>query len=71
MGHTTTFRLTKELARWIEESATRIGVSQGQFIREHLARARQRDTKSKKFMRLAGTHRGPSDLSQRRGFAAK
>lgn len=71
MSQTITFRPTKELARWIELAARRSGVSQGYLIREHLARARRLDTKSKKFMRLAGTVRGAPDLSTRKGFSKK
>jgi hypothetical protein len=71
MGQTITFRITKELATWLEETASRIGISQGELIREHLARARHGDEKAKKFMRLAGTVRGPADLSQRKGFSTK
>ena len=71
MGQTITFRPTKELALWIAQAANRSGMSQGQFIREHLSRARRGDNKSKKFMRLAGTVRGPADLSSRKGFASK
>ncbi len=69
MGQTITFRPTKKLAAWIEETANRIGVSQGQLIREHLERARTADRSSKKFMRLAGIIRhGPRDLSTKKGF---
>ena len=71
MSHTISLRITKELATWLEETARRIGISQGEFIREHLARARRGDAKVKKFMRLAGTVRGPADLSQRKGFSSK
>jgi hypothetical protein len=69
MGKTITFRPTKKLAGWIEETAARIGVSQGQLIRDHLERARTTDRSSKKFMRLAGIIRhGPRDLSTKKGF---
>jgi len=71
MSQTITVRITKELATWLEETASRIGVSQGALIREHLSRARRGDAKAKKFMRLAGALRGPTDLSQRKGFSAK
>jgi hypothetical protein len=71
MGLTITFRPTKELAHWIAQAAHRSGLSQGQFIREHLLRARQADHKSKKFMRLAGVVRGSADLSSRKGFSSK
>jgi hypothetical protein len=70
MGQTITFRPTKKLAAWIEETAARMGVSQGQLIREHLERARAGDRISRKFMRLAGIIRGgPRDLSTRKGFS--
>jgi hypothetical protein len=72
MGQTITFRPTKKLATWIEETAARIGVSQGQLIRDHLERARQSDNGARKFMRFAGVIRGgPRDLSTRKGFSKK
>ncbi|CAN5450869.1 hypothetical protein BH20VER3_BH20VER3_23170 [soil metagenome] len=71
MGHTITFRPTKKLAQWIEHAAARIGVSQGQFIRSHLERARAGDRTSKKFLRLAGTVRGAPNLSSRKGFSPR
>ena len=72
MGQTITFRPTKKLAEWIEQTAARIGVSQGKLIRDHLERARTTDRSSKKFMRLAGLIRGgPRDLSERKGFSTK
>jgi len=67
MSHTITVRLTKELASWLEEVASKTGVSQGEIIREQLERAKAgRSTQS--FMRLAGAIRGPRDLSRRKGF---
>ena len=72
MGHTISFRPTKKLAAWIEETAARIGISQGQLIRDHLERARQKDNGARKFMRFAGVIRnGPRDLSTRKGFSRK
>ncbi len=72
MGQTITFRPTKKLAGWIEQAAAQMGISQGQFIRSHLERARGGDRTSKKFMRLAGAVRSaPRDLSLRKGFAKK
>ena len=69
MDQTITFRPTKKLASWIEQTAERIGVSQGQLIREQLERARTADRSSKKFMRISGIIRGgPGDLSIKRGF---
>ncbi|PYI97213.1 MAG: hypothetical protein DME98_09075 [Verrucomicrobia bacterium] len=70
MGHTLTIRLPKNLATWIENASARTGISQGEFVRQHLERARSQDTSSKKFMRLAGRIRnGPRDLSMRKGFS--
>lgn len=68
MSQTITVRLPDDLAHWIETSAERSGVSQGQIVREHLERARGADPKGKGFMRLAGSVRGARDLSQRKGF---
>ena len=72
MGQTITFRPTKKLAGWIEQTAAQMGVSQGQFIRSHLEQARGDDRTSKKFVRFAGVIRnGPRDLSTRKGFSKK
>jgi hypothetical protein len=67
MGHTLTVRLQRELASWLEEQAAESGVSQGQIVREQLEKARA--ASSLRFMRLAGSVRGPRDLSTRKGFA--
>src|SRR5438874_3885838 len=40
MGHTTTVRLTEELAAWLDEVASRTGLSRGRIIRDQLERAR-------------------------------
>ena len=69
MSQPITVRLSEELAAWIEESASRTGLSQGQVVRQHLERARSTDTGAKKFMRLAGSIKGARDLSTRKGFA--
>ena len=70
MSHTITVRLTTELAQWLEETASRTGVSQGQIVREQLARAKATDKVGRPFLRLAGSVRGlPRDLSQRKGYA--
>jgi predicted transcriptional regulator len=68
MSHTITIRLTKELASWLEETATRTGVAQGQIVRESLEKARAEGS-SRPFMRLAGAVRGPKNLSGRKGFS--
>ena len=68
MSQTITVRLDKELSSWLEETAARTGISQGQIVREQLAKARTAKG-SKPFMRLAGIMRGPKDLSHRRGYS--
>jgi predicted transcriptional regulator len=68
MGHTITVRLDADLARWLEETAAKTGVSQGKIVRDQLERARA-NAKLQSFMRLAGVVRGPKDLSARKGFS--
>ena len=70
MSHTLTIRLDPELAAWLEEAASKAGVSQGQLIRDQLAKAKAAIA-TKPFMRLAGAVRGPRDLSTRKGFSRK
>jgi len=71
MGHTITIRLTKELAEWLEQTAAKTGLSQGQLVRKELEKARSTSS-SKQFMGLAGVLRGlPRDLSKRKGFSTK
>jgi hypothetical protein len=68
MGQTITVRLTKELATWLEQVAAMMSVSQGKIIRDQLEKAKA-SASSQAFMRLAGTVRGPKDLSSRKGFS--
>lgn len=68
MGHTITVRLNKDLATWLEETAHRTGVAQGQIVREHLERAKAA-VGNRPFMKLAGAVRGPRNLSRRKGFS--
>ena len=68
MSQTTTVRLTKDLAAWLEEVSAKTGVSQGKLIRDQLERARAGE-RSRSFMKLAGAVRGPKDLSARKGFS--
>jgi len=68
MSHTITVRLTRELAEWLEEAAASTGVSQGKIVRDQLEKARA-SRSGKAFMRLAGSVRGPRDLSSRKGFS--
>ena len=70
MSHTLTIRLDSELSAWLEEAASRAGISQGQLIRDQLEQAKAASA-TKPFMRLAGAARGPRDLSTRRGFSRK
>ena len=69
MSHTITIRLDKELAAWLEHTAAKTGVSQGQLIREQLEKAKARGA-TQPFMRLAGSVKGrPKDLSTRKGYS--
>jgi predicted DNA-binding protein len=67
VSHTITIRLTRELAEWLLETSKRTGVPQGRIVREQLERAMSRAERP--FMRLAGSVKGPADLSQRKGFS--
>jgi hypothetical protein len=68
MGHTITVRLTRELAEWLEEQAKTTGVPQGKIVRDQLEMAKATSVRQP-FMRLAGSVRGPKDLSTRKGFS--
>jgi hypothetical protein len=68
MGHTLTVRLDRALAEWLEAESRKTGVSQGKIVRDQLERARA-GAGSRSFMRLAGSARGPRDLSKRKGFS--
>jgi len=68
MGHTITVRLTEELAVWLETAAAKSGVSQGKLVRDQLEKGRT-GSGAQAFMRLAGSARGPKDLSTRKGFS--
>jgi hypothetical protein len=68
MSKTITVRLTKELASWLDQASKRSGVPRGRIIREQLEKARDNGTQPS-FMRLAGTVKGASDLSTRKGFS--
>jgi hypothetical protein len=68
MGLTITIRLSKELAAWLETTAAKSGVSQGKLVRDQLEKARA-NSGDQAFMHLAGTVRGPKDLSKRKGFS--
>ena len=68
MGHTITIRLDAELAQWLAERARKTGMSQGQIIRDQLEKARSLKG-AQSFMRLAGSVRGPRELSKRKGYS--
>ena len=70
MSQTITIRLNKELANWLEDTAAKNGVSQGKLVRDQLEKAKTGGA-TRSFMRLAGTMRGASDLSSRKGFSRK
>lgn len=66
--HTITVRLTKDLAAWLEQAAAKSGVSQGKIVRDQLEKAKATGA-HQSFMRLAGSVRGPRNLSSRKGFS--
>ena len=68
MSHTITVRLTDELAEWLAAVAAKSGVSQGKLVREQLEKVRAGGS-AQAFMRLAGSVRGPKELSKRKGFS--
>jgi predicted DNA-binding protein len=68
MGRTTTVRLTRELADWLDEVWARTGLSRSRIIREELKKARVA-AGSSRFMSIAGTVRGARALSSRKGFS--
>ena len=69
MGHTLTVRLGADLAAWLEQEASKSGVSQGKIVRDQLEQIRSRAS-AQSFMRLAGAIRGgPRDVSARKGFS--
>ena len=68
MSHTITVRLSKELAAWLEQVSAKTGVPQGKIIRDQLEKAKAGGA-GQPFMRLAGSVRGPRDLSSRKGFS--
>ena len=70
MGRTLSVRISRELASWLEQVAARTGVSQGKIVRDQLEKAKATSSQ-RPFMRLAGSVRGPRDLSTRKGFARR
>ena len=68
MSNPITVRLPEELSSWLADEAARTGVSQGKIVRDQLEKAKA-GSGGTTFMRLAGTVKGPRNLSQRKGFA--
>jgi hypothetical protein len=69
MSQTITVRLNKELYSWLEDKASRTGLSQSQIVREQLEKAKAAKA-DKPFMRWAGSIHGlPRKLSSRKGFS--
>lgn len=68
MSNTLTVRLDPDVAAWLEEEARRTGVSKGKIVRDQLERAKAGGA-TRPFMRLAGSVRGPRNLSRRKGFS--
>ncbi len=66
MSHTLTIRLTPEQEQWLKEVAARTGVPLSHVVREQLDRAMAGS--ERRFMALAGSVKGPADLSARKGF---
>jgi hypothetical protein len=66
MSHTITIRVQSDLAEWLDQQSAKSGVSKGKIIRDQLERARTQTAQP--FMRLAGSIRGPRNLSRRKGF---
>ena len=70
MSTTITVRLDKELDAWLRAMSAATGLPRGRIIRDQLERARAAQS-AQSFMSLAGTVRGPKDLSQRKGFSRR
>jgi hypothetical protein len=69
MSNTLTVRLTQAQSAWLKETAERAGVAQGHIVREQLERAMA--ASERRFMALAGSAKGPRDLSSRKGFSLR
>ncbi len=70
MSNTITVRLTPDLAAWLKHASATTGVSRSEIVREQLQKARE-EGETRTFMRLAGSVRGPRDLSSRKGFSTE
>lgn len=64
MRQTITIRLDKDIADCLAKAAVKAGVSQGKIVRDQLEQARASHG-AQSFMRLAGSVRGPKNLSKR------
>lgn len=70
MNDTVTIRLPAELAVWLKEKAAITGRTKAKIVREQLEKARL-DRSEQPWMKLAGTSKGPRDLSMRKGYSRK
>jgi hypothetical protein len=71
MSNSFSIRLPEDLAAWwLKETAERTGQSQGEVIRGQLEKARAASVE-KPWMALAGSVKGPRDLSTREGFGKR
>lgn len=68
MSSTLTIRLTKEEAKWLKETARRLGKTRSAVLHDQLRLARS----PQRFQHLIGAiEGGPDDVSERRGFASE
>ena len=70
MSNTLSIRLPDELATWLRQTAASTGQTQGELVRLHLEKARAA-SEEKPWMALAGSIKGPRDLSMREGFGKR
>ena len=66
MSNTLTIRLTEEEAKWLNQTAKRLGKTRSAILHDQLRLARS----PQKFRGLVGAiEGGPDDVSERRGFS--
>ena len=70
MARNLTIRLSDDLARWLERTSRRLGISRSSLVRQELERVRTAK-KQPRFMLLAGSVDGPPSLSSRKGYSRK
>jgi hypothetical protein len=67
MSNTITVRLPEKLGKWLEEEARKLGIPKSEIVREQLELSRTR-TVRRPFLDLAGSVKGPRNLSSKRGY---